>query len=359
MSSQSFIEKIFRAHGLEHFGLVPLETPSTLNHYVSWLQNGYAATMDYLAEQLEERSSPKSFFPQARSSFVVAIPYLSHPNQKHLSHLPVAIYAQGKDYHNWVRRRLEAIVKDLSQEFPNEEFLCFADSAPIMERDLAHRAGIGWVGKNSCLINEQIGSFFFIGEIYTTLEMEMKLDVPVDRCGTCTRCIDICPTDAFVEPRVLDATKCLSYWTIEARDEMPIPIRTKSSWYFGCDLCQTVCPWNSKPLQQVVHLKESKWQWGVPGRATMEDQMSENRNEVVTELRDLLNSSNSQIEKRFERTALMRAKAHHHRNNALTLIAYYKLHELTAEVTLYLEKPRHKVLAQWTLEQLQTPNQMT
>jgi epoxyqueuosine reductase len=331
--------------------MTPLSAPATLKAYIDWINKGYAAGMDYLAEQLKEKAEPQSFLPQARSSIVVAIPYLDHEKQERLSQLPVAIYAQGRDYHNWVRRRLEAVVHDLQPHFPEEEFLCFADSAPIMERDLAHRSGIGWVGKNTCLINEKIGSLFFIGEIHTTLLLESPVSVAVDRCGTCTKCIDICPTEALVEPRVLDARKCLSYWTIESRDEPPISIREKSSWYFGCDLCQTICPWNSKPLQ-IASQASQDMQWGVPGRLSMEENINENRDLIVSELRALLGATNSQIQMRFQGTAMSRAKAHHHRNNAIILCAHYNLTELIEEVKALLYKPRHRELAEWALIKL-------
>lgn len=213
-----------------------------------WLANGYAGTMRYLHRQARRRKDPQAIMPEARSVVVVLDNYYSHPlTSDPASHGPsVAKYAVGQDYHRITTDRLDELAGFLRQ---NGATLTrtYADAGPVPERELAQRAGLGWIGKNTMLVRPGAGSFFFIGSIFTDLALPADQPFELDRCGTCTRCLDACPTDAFVEPRVLDATRCISYLTIEQKGPIPDDLADRMAGYvFGCDICNDVCPWNQR-----------------------------------------------------------------------------------------------------------------
>jgi epoxyqueuosine reductase len=213
-----------------------------------WLAGGYAGVMRYLHRQARKRKDPRLIIPGAKSVVVVLDNYYDGdpdpgPPPK------VARYARGKDYHRVTRERLEPLA-DLLRSQGARISRTFADSGPVPERALALRAGLGWIGKNTMLIRPGAGSFFFIGILFTDLELERDRSEPTDHCGSCTRCLDACPTGALVEPRVLDATQCISYLTIEQKG--PIPehlVERLDGWAFGCDICNEVCPWNQRFAQ--------------------------------------------------------------------------------------------------------------
>lgn len=210
-----------------------------------WLARGYAGTMRYLHRQARRRKDPQAIMPEARSVIVVLDNYYSDTQGEGDRMAPrVAKYAQGEDYHVVTTRRLDELAAFLRQ---NGATLTrtFADAGPVPERELARRAGLGWIGKNTMLIRPGAGSFFFIGTIFTDLPLPPDEPFTTDHCGTCTRCLEACPTDAFVEPRVLDATRCISYLTIEQRGPIPEALAGRLAGFaFGCDICNDVCPWN-------------------------------------------------------------------------------------------------------------------
>lgn len=215
----------------------------------AWLEKGYHGEMAYMANHFDLRVDPSKLVPGAKS--VVSLMYnyyteSSIPDKEDLSDtFRISRYAYGEDYHKVVRRKLKALVKELKETLGDFHSRVFVDSAPVMERDWAKRSGLGWIGKNTLLISPGKGSYFFLAEII--LDVEFDYDQPIqDHCGTCTRCIDACPTDAISpEGYVLDGTKCISYLTIELKDEIPVQFRGKmEDWIFGCDICQEVCPWN-------------------------------------------------------------------------------------------------------------------
>ncbi len=324
-----------------HFGFAPLETPLSMTIYREWLESGHHADMEYLREHESLKRNPQEFAPQAKSAVVVSRSYAEHPYPalEFPQNLRTALYSRGEDYHFHFRQELNALAAELRRQFPSEEFLCFADSAPILERDLAYRAGLGWFGKNTCLIAPENGSLFFIGQILTSLDLKPTATVVPDHCGTCDRCIRACPTGAL-DVRRLDARKCLSYWTIEAKSVPPEEIRTKNGdWFFGCDICQTVCPWNEK----------------VFGRERMRAEARPPEQEaaaLVTDLRWLLTASHKEIERKTARSPLSRARPIGLKRNALIVIANRKIQELRPEVQRSLNEPRLKNLAEWTLAQL-------
>ena len=208
----------------------------------SWLNRGYSGSMSYLERNFDKRLDPRLLVPGAKS--VVSLMYNYFPTQPVDSDLKIAKYAYGEDYHFVVRDLLHDFLFRIRERVGDIDGRVFVDSAPVMERAWAAKSGLGWIGKNSLLLNKQQGSFFFLAELI--LDLELVSDGPVkDFCGTCTACIDACPTDAIPEPYVVDGSKCISYFTIELKEEIPLEMKGKfESWIFGCDICQDVCPWN-------------------------------------------------------------------------------------------------------------------
>lgn len=214
-----------------------------------WLKRGYQGKMGYLENHFEKRLDPTMLVPGAKS--VVSLVYNYYPDKIHESgdKPKIAKYAYGQDYHFVIKDKLKTFMNRIQEEIGDVAGRVFVDSAPVHERAWAAKSGIGWVGKNSLLLNREMGSFFFLAELIIDLELEP--DGPMkDYCGTCTACQDACPTDAIPEPYVVDSSRCISYLTIELKDEIPSEFKNKmEGWAFGCDICQDVCPWNrfSKP----------------------------------------------------------------------------------------------------------------
>lgn len=214
-----------------------------------WLKRGYQGKMSYLENHFDKRLDPRKLVPGAKS--VVSLIYNYYPQETHQSEEKpkIAKYAYGQDYHFVIKDKLKEFMHRLEESIGDVAGRVFVDSAPVHERAWAAKSGLGWVGKNSLLLNRQMGSFFFLAELI--IDLELEADGPMkDYCGTCTACQDACPTDAIPEPYVVDGSKCISYLTIELREEIPSEFQDKmEGWAFGCDICQDVCPWNrfSKP----------------------------------------------------------------------------------------------------------------
>ena len=214
-----------------------------------WRAAGKHGSMEWLANHTDLRTAPAQILPDARSVVMVADLYASRADDNSESPTPgrgrVARYARGDDYHTSIKKRLHAICDGLRAQYPNEEFRAFVDTAPVPERELAVRAGLGWIGKHTLLINPRIGSWLLLGGFLTTLDLEHNRAHEPDHCGSCTRCIDACPTDA-ITPYSVDASRCISYLTIERRAEIAGEFHGAiGDWIFGCDICQEVCPHNS------------------------------------------------------------------------------------------------------------------
>jgi epoxyqueuosine reductase len=244
--------------GLDICGIAPVAEFPELARFSQWVEEGRGGEMKYLESrdesgQLRRAASLNSIFPWARSVIVCAVNYnTAHPHSTTVNHTGrgwISRYAWScEDYHDSALRRLrevEAKLKEICAPDPIET-RAYVDTGPIVERVYARYAGIGWQGKNTCIINQKIGSWLFLGAIITSLELAPDLPAP-DRCGTCTRCIDACPTNAFIAPHQLDANKCIAYLTIEKRGATPEEFRGQIGHHvFGCDICQDVCPWNRK-----------------------------------------------------------------------------------------------------------------
>jgi epoxyqueuosine reductase len=211
-----------------------------------WLAAGYAGTMRYLHRQARRRKDPRLIVPEALSIVVVLDNYYQ-PDQPADRRAPrVARYARGEDYHRVTTRRLERLGRFLLEQGARVA-RTYADAGPVPERELARRAGLGWIGKNTMLIRPGAGSFFFIGSLFTDLALPPDVPFESEHCGSCTRCLDACPTGALVEAGVLDATRCISYLTIEHKGPIPPPLADRlEGWVFGCDICNDVCPWNQR-----------------------------------------------------------------------------------------------------------------
>lgn len=242
--------------GFDLVGVAPAVSPSGYGKLTEWLQQGFAGEMQYLPRRKEAYEHPRYVLPSVRSIIALAINY--NPDDR--AAIPsegqpvnplqgqVARYARGQaDYHDVLRQKLKSLTDTIHKIQPGCTTRGVVDTAPLLERDFARLAGLGWFGKNTMLINKRQGSWLLLAAILTDLELEYDSPHETSHCGTCTRCLDVCPTDAFVEPYVLDARKCIAYLTIELRGSIPNELRDGiGNWLFGCDDCQTVCPWNRK-----------------------------------------------------------------------------------------------------------------
>lgn len=233
------------AHGFDFCGISSAgKLEKEANKLETWLSKGFHGKMAYMENHFEKRLDPTKLVPWAKSVITLLYNYYPGPEDNGDQDMKVARYAYGNDYHFVIKKKLSAFFDAIRTEIGDIGGRVFVDSAPVMERQWASASGLGWLGKNTLLINKQFGSYFFIAEVIADIELEN--DGPIrDYCGTCTRCLDACPTQAFAGPRLLDAGKCISYLTIELREEIPEVFNGKyDHWVFGCDICQEVCPWN-------------------------------------------------------------------------------------------------------------------
>jgi epoxyqueuosine reductase len=238
--------------GFDMAGVASLEPSAHGEAFRRWLERGDHAGMEYMARRVELRLAPSEVLAGARSALCVALrywPLAGEPEPEGDLWPRVARYARGRDYHDVMGERLAALGRRIESEFPGTASRWYVDTGPVLERELAARAGLGAVGKNTMLLHPEAGSWFLLGEIFLTLDLAP--DVPfADLCGSCTRCLEACPTGALREPYRLDSERCLSYWTIEHRGDFPpaaAEMVVEGGWVFGCDACQEVCPWNGAP----------------------------------------------------------------------------------------------------------------
>jgi len=236
--------------GFEACGIANLAPSRTADAFSAWLERGFHGEMNYMARQAAVRRDPGRAWHEAKSVVVVLHNYYSPSPTVSTERYRLARYAQGDDYHQVTRSKLDRLGKELLGLADHGSYRSYVDAGPLPERELAQRAGLGWLAKNTMLIHPRLGSFTFVGCVLTDLELEPDAPFEADRCGTCTRCLDACPTGAFPEPHVLDATRCISYLTIEARGDVPAALRALVGEHlFGCDICQEVCPWNVRFAQ--------------------------------------------------------------------------------------------------------------
>ena len=251
-----FVKTAARQLGFDFCGIAKAQRlDDDARRLESWLSNGFNGSMNYMANYFDLRIDPCKLVPGARSVITLLINY--YPSQQQSNRTPkISKYAYGNDYHEVIRAKLKTLLQQLKEQVGEINGRGFVDSAPVLERSWAQKAGLGWVGKNGNLISKQSGSFFFIATLITDLELEYDAPFVKDYCGTCTKCIDHCPTDAILPDKIVDGSKCISYFTIELKDAL-IPGEMKGkfeNWMFGCDICQDVCPWNrfSKPTNETA-----------------------------------------------------------------------------------------------------------
>ena len=238
------VKEAARRLGFDLVAIGPADPPDHAAAFEGWLDAGYAGTMAYLERGRDKRVDPERVLPGVRSVVACALGYFQGWGARGPS--GVARYAWGDDYHAVMEPKLRALADAIVELAPGTVARAYVDTGPVLERDLAARAGLGWIGKNTMLLHPELGSFFFIGTVLATADLEPDAPLP-DRCGSCTRCLDACPTGAFVEPYVLDARRCVAYLTIEHRGPIPTELRPGvGAWTFGCDVCQDVCPWNRR-----------------------------------------------------------------------------------------------------------------
>jgi len=239
------IKRRATALGFTAVGVARLDRNPHAAELDRWLADGHAGTMTYLHRQSEKRKDPRLVMPGAKTAIVTLTNYFHGVADPGATPGGVAQYAWSSDYHDVLGGRLEQLAASMRVLAPGSRTRCYVDAGPVPERELAQLAGLGWIGKNMMLINPEIGSFTFIGVILTDADLEPDLPFEADRCGTCRRCLDACPTQAFVGPGNLDARACISYLTIEHRGAFDATQAPQvGDWLFGCDVCQDVCPWN-------------------------------------------------------------------------------------------------------------------
>jgi epoxyqueuosine reductase len=290
--------------GFDLAGIARLGPVETASAFDEWVARGYAGDMHYLPRWADKRRDTRLPFPGVTSAIVVAMNYGGTAPSG-----PVARYARGDDYHDILVARLGELHHWIAGALGRPVHgKAYVDTGPILERDLARRAGLGWFGKNTNLINPEIGSFFFLGALLVDLELEPDEPFEADRCGTCTRCLDACPTKALVEPRMLDATRCISYLTIELKGEIPEALREPmGSLLYGCDICQDVCPFNVKFAQE---LKEAAYapRAAIAGR------------DARQLARELLDMAPEEFSRAFNKSPMKRAKLRGLKRNAAVVL---------------------------------------
>jgi epoxyqueuosine reductase len=273
-----------------------------------WLARGHHGEMSWMARDVHKRISPQEIFPQARSVVVVALNYFTpHQHQQNPATGKVSRYAWGDDYHDVVKEKLSSLLSWIEELEPRAEGKICVDIQPTMDKAWAVRAGLGWLGKHSNVITPEYGSWVFIGELFLNIELDHEAGPMEDHCGTCTLCIDACPTTAITEPYLVDSNKCISYATIELRaPELPSDIKSNlSGWLYGCDICQDVCPWN--------RFEE----------ATDEARFDPREGNADADLREIIELTPETYAKRFRGSAMKRTKLAGLQRNARALSTDY------------------------------------
>ena len=291
--------------GFDLVGIATLGSMETAPHFEQWLERGYAGDMHYLPKWAHKRRDSRLPYEGVRSAIVVAMSYGGREPSG-----PVARYARGDDYHDVLDAKLRELHAWIAAELGREvRGRAYVDTGPLLERDLARRAGLGWFGKNTNLINPTLGSFFFLGALLVDLELEPDEPFASDHCGTCTRCIDACPTHAIVEPRVLDGTRCISYLTIEAKGEIPLALRESiGELIYGCDICQDVCPWNEKFSRALPEGSPFAARDAIAGKGAR------------TLAREFLAMTQEEFSEKFRRSPMKRAKLAGLKRNAAVVL---------------------------------------
>jgi epoxyqueuosine reductase len=291
--------------GFHSCGITDLSPTLHSQQLAEWLDNGFAGTMAYMHRQEHQRKEPAGIIPGANCAVVVTRNYHSTDPPSDRSRGKVAKYARGRDYHEALRGPLRQLADEVARlGGPGTIAKAFLDAGPVPERELAQRAGLGWIGKNTMLIDPRAGSFLFIGSVLTNADLAVDSPFEADRCGNCRLCLDACPTGAFPNERVLDSRLCISYLTIEYRGKIELSLASQmENWVFGCDICQDVCPWNHKFAQPAI------------------DPVLEHEPRLATvDLKEMAEISDGEFDRRYGWTAMERPGAAGMRRNARTVL---------------------------------------
>ena len=294
--------------GFELVGVTPAAHSETIARYREWIENGYAGKMHYLEKHLSLKTDVRQLLAEAKSVISLAMNYYTLDPPKALAQDPgrgqISRYAWGDDYHELIRERLLELVTFIKQTAESElKTRVCVDTAPIIEREYAQKAGIGWIGKNTNLIHWRSGSWYFLAEVLVNIVLESDTPELRGSCGTCTRCIEACPTDAIIEPNLLDSRRCISYLTIELKESIPKTLRPEiGNWIFGCDICQEVCPWNSKAV------------------STTETGFQPRDGNLTPKLLSLVGMTQEEFSRRFKGSPIKRAKRRGFLRNVLVAI---------------------------------------
>lgn len=371
--------------GFNLLGFTPAKEASTFPQLCNWLENGYAASMHYIERRKDAYRHPESILPNCKSLAVLARPYPAHPwtiRNKSARRLPpptdslldtkqlttkqltiqntgtIGSYASPHcDYHTSIRNDLKPLLAELKKMFPAAHSRLVVDTAPILERDFARTAGLGWIGKNTLLLNKKLGSYFFLSAILTEIDLckNMVEQAPaLSHCGSCQACIDACPTEAIRAPYILDANRCISYWTIEHKGDIPPEMRESiGPWIFGCDACQIVCPWNSKPATVQFNTPQG------PNKPA-EDRLAQyrpsaHRLEEKSDPTFWLNLDQKSFEASFSDTPFWRTGLENLQRNALCVAANIGIGQAIPSIRKFLDhaNPILQETARWALQSLE------
>jgi epoxyqueuosine reductase len=253
--------------GIVKAGFLEEEAPRLEN----WLKGNMNGEMQYMENHFDKRLDPRLLVDGAKSVISLGLNYYTENKQTDPNAPKISKYAYGIDYHYVIKDKLKELLHFINENIGEVSGRAFVDSAPVLDKAWAKKAGLGWVGKNANLINKKSGSFFFLSELIVDLELEYDIEPTADHCGTCTRCIDACPTDAIVAPYIVDGSRCISYLTIELKEAIPDEFKGKmDNWMFGCDVCQNVCPWNRfsvlhteqafNPTNELLEMNKRDWE---------------------------------------------------------------------------------------------------
>jgi epoxyqueuosine reductase len=347
LTLKKIIQNEARRLGFVLAGVTTPDPPPHLPVFEDWLTQGRNATMGYLSDDRSRarRADPRLILPECKSILVLAVPYSNpslNPNpssEREEQRGKVAAYAWGDDYHRVLPERLQVLVKFIEEQVGRTVAnRWYADTGPILERELAQRAGLGWIGKNTCLISPKHGSYFLLAEIFLDLEIEPDPPFAPDQCGTCTRCIEACPTDCILPDRTIDAGRCISYLTIELKDDISPALRPLvGGWIFGCDICQMVCPWNRFAAQE-----------GDPAFAPRE---TGSQPDLARELE----LSPKDFNRKFKNSPIQRAKRRGYLRNVAVALGNEGQPEFIPllEVALKDSEPMVRSHATWAIERIQ------
>ena len=333
-----------RAHelGFELVEITPAERSQTIQRYRQWIASGYAGKMGYLERHLPLKENTRTLLQEAKSVISLAMNYWTLDTPKDLAEDPgrgqISRYAWGDDYHDVIRERLLLLVDFIKNTAETElKSRVFVDSGPILEREYAQKAKLGWIGKNTNLINWRSGSWYFLSEVLVSIELESETQPLRGSCGTCTKCIEACPTDAIIEPNLLDSRLCISYLTIELKDSIPKELRPEmGNLIFGCDICQEVCPWNSKATP------------------TTEPAFQPRDGNLAPELLTLIDMTQTEFSKRFKGSPIKRAKRKGFLRNVIVAIGNWRSRAAVPALKKVLidDEPLIRGHAAWALGQV-------